>query len=124
MEYNNESCKGNRLCQINRIRNNNSIIDGNFVHISPSHFNDFFTKNKMFNNINSYIEIKDPLIVRSPDERRDNNYGEFIDPLFREYFNMEDNNIDNSLNVTIYKKNNVLFFVVIFIILFILYLFK
>jgi hypothetical protein len=89
-----ESCKGNRLCQIRRIRYTNSVVDPIFVAGSSSNFYPLFSRNKAQNNINSYIEIKDPLTTRSPNERRDSNYGELIDPLFREYFDNVNNKIE------------------------------
>ena len=87
-----ESCKGNRLCQIRRVRDNNSIIDPLFVVGGSNNFDPLFKRNKQYNNLNSFIEIKDPLTVRTPNKRRDENYGEIIDPLFREYFDNHNNN--------------------------------
>ena len=87
-----DSCKGNRLCQIRRMRDSNSIIDPLFVTGSSSIIDPLFKRNKTINDMNSYIEIKDPLTVRSPNQRRDDNYGEIIDPLFREYFTQDKTN--------------------------------
>ena len=92
-----ESCKGNRLCQIRRIRENSSgVVDPIFVAGSNPNMLSLFNKNKLHNQINSYIEIKDPMTITSPNQRRDENYAELIDPYFREYFTDSSNQNDHS----------------------------
>jgi hypothetical protein len=104
-------CKGNRLCQIRKVRQGeNSIIDPLFVVNGQNDMS--FKRNKLVNDINSYVEIRDPMLVRSPNKRSDANYGEIIDPLFREYFDE-----DNCNNKCFYK------WIIIMSLLFLVYLY-